>query len=129
MEFVFELVFQFLLEVLVQIGFELLAELGFRSLEDTFRKPKNVWLSTIGFCLWGAIAGGLSLLILPRSPISNLALRQANLIVTPLLVAGVMMMIGQARERRGQDLVKLDRFGYAFVFAFTMALVRYRFAA
>ena len=36
-----------------------------------------------------------------------------------------MRQIGKLRERRGQNLVKLDRFFYAFAFALAMALVRY----
>jgi len=125
MEFVFEIVLQILGEILVQAGFELVAELGFHSLADTFKKPKNPVLSTIGFILWGAMAGGISLLIFPKSLISNHAFREVNLFLTPLAVSGVMMLVGRQRGRRGQILVKLDRFGYAFAFAFAMASVRY----
>jgi len=125
MEFIFEIVLQILGEILVQVGFEFLAELGFHSLEDVFKKPRNPVLSTIGFVLWGAMAGGISLLIFPKSLISNHAFREVNLFLTPLAVSGVMMFVGRQRGRRGQTLVKLDRFGYAFVFAFAMASVRY----
>lgn len=125
MEFLFEIVLQILGEILVQVGFEFLAELGLHSLADTFEKPKNPVLSTIGFVLWGALAGGISLFIMPSSLISNLAFRKINLFLTPLAVGGVMMLVGRQRDRRGQILVKLDRFGYAFVFAFAMAIVRY----
>jgi hypothetical protein len=48
--------------------------------------------------------------------------------MTPLLVGGGMMILGRLRESKGQQLVRLDRFGYAFVFAFSMALVRFFFA-
>lgn len=125
MEFIFEIVLQILGEIIVQAGFEVVAELGFHSLEDTFKKPKNPVLSTIGFVLWGVMAGGISLLIIPKSLISNHAFREVNLFLTPLAVSGVMMLVGWWRGRRGQALVKLDRFGYAFVFAFAMASVRY----
>ena len=128
MEFIFEIVLQILGEILLQIGFEFLAELGFRILADPFKKPKNAVLSTIGFALWGAMAGGISLLIISKSPISNLAFRKINLFLTPLAVGGVMMLVGRERGKRGQILVKLDRFGYAFVFAFAMAIVRYIWA-
>lgn len=125
MEFIFEILFQFVGEILLQVVFELLAELGFRSLTDTLKRPRSPVLSTIGFVLLGAMAGGISLLILPRSPISNLAFRKINILVTPLVVGGVMMLIGRQRDKRGQTLVRLDRFGYAFVFALAMAVVRY----
>ncbi len=39
-----------------------------------------------------------------------------------------MAVIGSLRRRRGQRLVRLDRFGYAYVFALMMALARYRWA-
>jgi hypothetical protein len=128
MEFIFEIALQFLGELLLQVVFEFLAEIGFRSLEDTFKEPKNAVLSTIGFVLWGAIAGGISLLILPKSPISSLVFRKINLIMTPLIAGGIMVVLGHMRSKKGQDLVRIDRFGYAFVFAFSMAIVRYFWA-
>jgi hypothetical protein len=128
MEFIFEIVLQFLGEILLQFGFEFLAELGVHSLADTLKRPKNAMLSTIGFVLWGAMAGGISLLILPHSPISSPALRTCNVLVTPLAVGVAMMLVGRQRDKRGQTLVRLDRFGYAFAFAFAMAIVRYIWA-
>jgi hypothetical protein len=128
MEVIFEILFQLFGEILIQVLFECLAELGLHSLTDTLKKPRNPVLSTVGFVMWGAIAGGLSLLIFPHSPIASLQLRQANLLITPIIAGGVMMLIGRQRNGRGQTLVKLDRFGYAFVFAFTMAVVRFIWA-
>jgi hypothetical protein len=128
MEVIFEILFQIFGEILIQVLFECLAELGLHSLSDTLTKPRNPVLSTIGFVIWGAIAGGLSLLIFPHSPIASLQLRQANLLITPIIAGGVMMLIGRQRNARGQTLVKLDRFSYAFVFAFTMAVVRFIWA-
>jgi len=123
-----EFLFQFLGEMLLQACFELLAELGFRGLANTVRRPRSPALSTIGFILWGMIAGGLSLLIFPASPIDNPVLRRVNLIATPVAVGLVMVMIGRIRRKRGQNTVRLDHFGYAFTFAFSMALVRFIWA-
>jgi hypothetical protein len=128
MEFLVEILFQFLGEMLLQLGVELLVEIGFHSMANTLEKPRNPVLSGIGFLLWGALAGGISLIVLPHSAITNPALRQANVLVTPLAVGTMMMLIGRLRGRRGQTLVRLDRFGYAFAFALAMALVRYLFA-
>lgn len=129
MEFVFEIILQFLGELLLQAFFELLVELGFHSLADTFRRPRNSALSTVGFMLWGAMAGGISLWLFPTSPIDNPLFRKVNLILTPVALGFVMMLIGRIRLKKGQDLVRLDQFGYAFVFAFAMALVRFIWAA
>ena len=125
MELIFEFVFQVFGEFLLQAVFELLYELGFRSLADTIKRPRSPSLSAIGFLLWGAMAGGLSLLIFPASPTDDPMLRQINLFVTPVVVGIGMMLLGRLREKKGQQLVRLDRFGYAFVFAFSMALMRF----
>ena len=128
MEFVFEIVFQFLGELLLQALFELLAELGFRGLADTLRRPRHPALSALGFTLWGLLAGGISLLIFPASYIHEPLLRAANLVLTPVALGFAMMLLGRIRLKKGQDLVRLDRFGYALTFAFAMALVRYVWA-
>jgi len=128
-EFLFDAIFQFFAELLLQLLFELLTELGLRILTDPFKRRNNPILSTIGSISWGLIAGGLSALIFPRSLIHDLLLRRINLIVTPLAAGAIMTLIGRARDKRGQALVRLDRFGYAFAFAFAMAIVRYGFAA
>ena len=88
MELIFEIILQFLGEILLQFAFESLSELGLHGLAETFEKRRNPFLSTIGFALWGGLAGGLSLLIMPRSFISDLGIREANVLVTPLLVGG-----------------------------------------
>ena len=86
-------------------------------------------LSIVGFSLWGAIAGGLSLWVFPTSALHDPLFRTVNVFVTPLLVGAFMALIGQARLKRGQVLVRMDRFGYAFTFAFWMAFIRYTWAA
>lgn len=129
MEFVFEVVLQFLGEIFLQLFFELLAELGLHSLKHAARKPRDPVLATIGFAILGVIAGGISLLILPNSLIPGIELRWINLFLTPLAAGGIMMLIGRQRDKRGRALVGLDRFGYAVVFAFAMAVVRFVWAA
>ena len=83
----------------------------------------------IGFTLWGAIAGAISLWIFPQSFIHDSIFREINLIATPVAVGLVMSLIGKIRLKKGQDLERLDRFGYAFTFALAMAFVRYYWAA
>jgi hypothetical protein len=129
MEFLFEALFQFGGELILQLAFELLVELGFHSVRDTMKRPRNPVLSSIGFILLGTVAGGLSLMILPHSPIANPDLRLANLFVAPILLGVAMVLVGRLRAKKGQNLVRLDRFGYAFVFAFAMALVRFVWAS
>jgi len=120
-----EFLFEILAELLLQILFEALAELGLHSIKDTFRTQRDPFFSTIGFFLWGLLAGGISLWPFPASFVHSAPLRLANLAVTPIAAGFLMLGIGQLRIRRGDERVGLDRFGYAFVFAFGMALVRY----
>jgi len=127
MDFLFEILFQFLGEVLLQFLVEALFEIGLHALGNTFKKEKHPLLSTIGYALWGGIAGVISLLILPQSIVTGHGPRLIGLVTIPLIAGAAMMVVGQWRSRKGQDLVKLDRFGYAFVFAFVMTLVRFKF--
>jgi hypothetical protein len=82
-------------------------------------------LSTVGSFLWGLIAGGLSLLIMPEAFIESSRLRLLNLLLTPIAVGAIMALLGRLRARKGSPLVQLDHFGYAFTFAFALALVRF----
>jgi hypothetical protein len=129
MEFIFEIIFQFLGEILLQVFIEGLFEIGLHSLANVFEQPKNKLLSSIGYCLWGAIAGGLSLLIFSTSFIHSPDLKLANLFITPILIGGCMMVVGKIRTAKGDAIIGLDTFLYGFLFAFSMSLVRYMWAA
>ena len=129
MEFILEALLQFVGEIALQALFELIVELGFHSLADTFRRPRKPALSTIGFALWGIAAGALSLWLFPTSYIQDPLFRRLNLIVTPVAVGFLMTLIGKIRVKNGENLLRIDRFGYAFVFAFAMALVRFMWSA
>jgi hypothetical protein len=121
---------QFLGELVVQTVFEGLAELGlhaFRRRRPEAR-PAHPIVAAVGYLILGAAAGGLSLLILPDSLVNGLYLRIANLVLTPLALAVIMGVIGAWRRRRDQSLVRLDTFGYAYLFALALALVRFVWA-
>ena len=129
LEFLFELIFQVVFEALLQIFGELLVELGLRSATEPFadRESRNPLLAGFGYAALGLLAGGLSLIFFPRALLRGTGLHGVGLLVTPLLAGGAMSMLGAWRRRRGERLFRLDRFGYAFVFAFGMALVRFLF--
>jgi len=117
---------EFFFEILAQAAFELLAELGIRSLAEPFRRPRPVTpiLAAIGYLIYGAVAGALSLL-LPKVLVISKALRLANLIITPVACGFIMTWFGRFRERRGASTVRLDTFMYGYLFALSMAVVRY----
>lgn len=124
LEFVFQVVGEFLLQIL----FEALAELGLHSIAEPFRRPPNPWLAALGYAIFGAAAGGLSLLLLPSHLVSGEALRLVNLVVTPVAVGLLMCIFGSWRSRRGQAVLRIDRFSYGYLFALSLALVRFWFA-
>lgn len=124
LEFIFEVLGEFLLQV---FG-EALIEIGFHSLAEPFRRPANPWLAAIGYALFGAILGGISLLAFPNNLVPA-AWRVANLVATPMAVGGIMAVMGVWRARRGQRVLRIDRFAYGYLFALSIALVRFYFAA
>ncbi len=124
MEFLFELIFEFAIQFVV----EFLFELGLHSIGEPFRRRPDPWLAALGYALLGAIAGGLSLFVFPQQFITE-PMRLANLVLTPLAAGAAMMAVGAWRSKRGDARLRIDRFGYGYLFALAMALVRYRFAS
>ena len=127
MEFIIELLFELFGEWLLQIAFELLAEFGWRRLSGPFHKSAHPALASVGYAVFGAIAGALSLWLVPTLFIASPVGRAVNVLVTPVLAGASMALLGAWRRRREQSTVLLDRFAYAFIFAMAMALVRLRF--
>ncbi|WP_260928177.1 hypothetical protein [Novosphingobium sp. 9] len=128
MEFLFEILFQFIGEIVLQFLVGVCFELGLRGLARVLRWVPTPPIAAAWITLGGVAAGGISLLILPHSALHAPVLRLVNLAVTPTLAGAMMMGLGRFRARKGQALVRLDRFGYAFLFAFAMALTRYNWA-
>jgi hypothetical protein len=123
-----EVLFQLVLEIVVQIAGEALAEAGIRSLGEPFRKPPNPWLASLGYAIFGALAGAVSLAIVPQLVHSE-SLRLLTLALAPLAAGIFMVCMGAWRARRGEPLLRIDRFAYAYLFALTFALVRFAWAA
>lgn len=128
LEFVFELVFEVLGEVLLAIVFEALAEAGVHVTRNPTKEPPRPWLAAIGYAVLGAIAGGISLVIVPHLFMASQKTQLLNLVIAPVFAGAAMSALGAWRKNRGQDLIRLDRFAYGWLFAFSMALVRFCFA-
>ena len=122
-------IFQFLGELLLQMVFEAIAELFGHAVKEPFRRPRPIrpWLAAIGYLIFGAAAGGLTVWLLPELFIKAEWLRVANLLLTPLAAGLIMEAIGSWRERREKEVLRLESFAYGFCFAFSMAVVRYAF--
>lgn len=123
-----EAIFEILGEFLLQVLSEALVELGFHSLAEPFQKPPNPWLAAIGYALFGAILGGLSLLVFPNNLVPE-PWRLVNLVATPFVVGGLMVAMGAWRARRGQPVLRIDKFVYGYLFALALALVRFFFSS
>jgi hypothetical protein len=122
-----EVVIEIVGELLIQVVFEVLAEFGLHSVKETSRKRPNPTLAVFGYVLLGAAAGGVSLLLAPTSLVPE-EWRVANLVLVPLIAGAAMVGLGAWRAKRGQSLVRLDRFVYGYLFALALAAVRFQFA-
>ncbi|BBN87411.1 hypothetical protein [Azospira sp. I09] len=122
-----EIIIQIVGEFLLQAILEVLGELGLRTVAEPFSKPPNPYVAAWGYAIFGLLAGGLSLLLLPHHLVEA-GWRWANLLVTPLAAGLLMSLLGAWRAGRGQTLLRIDRFAYGFLFALALALVRFRFA-
>lgn len=127
MEIIAELLLGFIVEVVIPVVAEIAFDVLLHSLGQPFvaRERRNSVLTGIGYCLFGLILGGLSLLVFPRSFVRSERFHGINLLITPLVAGLVMGAIGRWRERHGQAILRFDSFVYGFVFAFAMALVRF----
>lgn len=131
LEFLFEVVGEFLLQAVIEV----LVELGVHSLAEPFRRRPSPWLAAFGYTIFGAAAGGLSLLLFPQhlTPEDPQHLtpedwRIAHLLATPVAVGIGMMLLGRWRARRGDTVLRIDRFACGYLFALSLALVRFVFA-
>lgn len=123
-EFLLQLLFEFLLQA---FG-ELLMELGLHAMKEPFQDPPTPSIAAIGYLLIGLLVGGLSLLIFHQHFIQAPLGRWLNLLLTPVLAGLAMAQIGAWRARRGQRVLRIDRFAYGYLFALGFALIRFTFA-
>jgi hypothetical protein len=123
-----EILLELLAELLFQIIGEVLVEVGLHSLAQPFRRQPNVWLAALGYTLIGALLGALSLWVLPDHVTRDGWPRLLNLTVSPVIAGLVMTLLGRWRARRGDTVLRIDRFACGYLFALAVAVVRFNFA-
>lgn len=123
-----EVLFQLLGEFLLQIFGEALLELGLHALKEPLRQPPRPWLAALGYALFGAMLGGLSLLVVPQHLTPAGLGRFVNLVLTPVAVGACMGAIGAWRAKRGDQVLRIDSFAYGYLLALAFALIRFCFA-
>ncbi len=129
MEIIFEVIFGFFGELVLQLIGEILIEVGLHSVAEPFRKKPSPWLAAIAYALFGAVLGALSLLVFPDYLMANKGLRVANAALSPIVAGLSMAALGAWRARRGQAVLRIDKFAYGYLFALGFALVRFWFAS
>ena len=129
MEFLFEILFEFFGEFLLQVLVQVFVEIGWHSLAEPFRKQPSPWLAAVGYAIFGTVIGGLSLLVFPHFLMANKSLRLANAVLSPIAAGLSMAAMGAWRARRGQTVLRVDKFSYGYVFALSWGLVRFFFAS
>ena len=127
MDLLFEVVLQLVGELLLQLVGEILFELGFHSMAEVRKKPFEAHpaIATFGYVLWGALLGFISYFPFPNSFIHSSQVQIFNLIASPIIVGLVMVKIGEKRIAREENSLRIHRFSYGFLMAFTFGLVRW----
>ena len=120
-------------EFLLQLILEALVELGARGVASVFKDrpahtPLHPILAGLAYAVLGAGLGALSLHFFPTALARAGWLGIMNLVVVPVLAGLAMNALGAWRLRRDQNIIRLDRFGYAYLFALAMAAVRFFWA-
>ena len=107
---------------------ELLVELGLQSLAQPFRREPNIWAAALGYLLLGGLVGAGSVWLMPQHLMRDGWPRLLNLVATPVLAGLAMALLGRWRARRGDPVLRIDRFACGYLFALAVAVVRYNFA-
>ncbi len=121
MEFILEIIIEVILQIILELGFDL----TFRNTTLSSKKIDSGLASFFSYAILGFALGSLTLAFHREHFITNLTLRKINLIVTPLLMGFIMSYRGKVIRRKGHETIRLETFGYGFIFAFTLGLARY----
>ena len=88
----------------------------------TETERRDGWL--LLFAVFGAILGGISLLIFPKVLLPTVGLRIANLILTPVLAGGMSAFVAKMGSLPGPQ----THFWRGFCFALPFGLIRFMYA-
>lgn len=127
---------EFLLEALLELIAAAILDLASRALLGLFKGVAealkgNRVLIGIAYALLGALAGALSILILPHPLIHReqpIRFHGISLLVSPIVAGFVLSAVGGILRRLGKKVTPVETFGYGFAFALGMAVIRFFFA-
>jgi hypothetical protein len=127
---------ELLLEAFLEVIAAAVLDLASRALLDLFTslgeaiKDSRV-LTGFMYTLLGALAGALSLVVLPHLLIHRehpIRFHGISLIISPIISGLVLSSVGAVMRRWGKKVTPVETFGYGFAFALGMALIRFFFA-
>ena len=127
-----EIIFELLAELVFEIVLQGIFELGGRGIVSMFRRDDatvNPWLAICGYVFMGAIAGSISIWLIPMHLLKSPVPQILYLAITPIALGCIFEMFGRWKANHDKPRYAMDRFSYGFTFALTMGLVRYFFAA
>lgn len=120
-------IFEIFGEALLQILMEIIAALLSRAIRKLFVISRRLGPELIALIL--AVAGGaaglFSLMIFPHPLVHPSRFHGVSLLISPVATGLVMALIGRTIRRRGWKPVRIESFGYGFVFALAMQLIRF----
>jgi len=118
---------EILLEFVVPLFAEFLAELALHELGRIpwMRKTGRVVLTAIMYLGVGLVAGFISILIFPKAFARSSTVPGISLVITPILGGLLMSYIAWLRVRTWDWTIRLETFGYGFLFAFAMTWLRF----
>ncbi len=118
-------------EVLFEVIFEIagvgLASLLMRATSKLFNtiSELNPIATTFVLGALGLLVGSLSVVAYPHPLVPPSRFHGVSVIVSPLITGFAMSQLGRLLRNHGRKVMPIETFGYGFVFAFSMALVRF----
>jgi hypothetical protein len=120
---------ELLFEVFFQIALEAMVALIVRSVRNVFEKSNAIdpILAAISYLSLGTVFGIASLRLFPHPLFHPSRFHGISLLISPVVTGFVMSQVGLVIRRKGKHAVRIESFGYGFMFALGVAIVRFIF--
>jgi hypothetical protein len=117
-------------EAFIESAAAALVDLALRALTRIFpaSHPRPEF-AALGYAFLGAVAGGLSVFVVPHPLVRPSRFHGISVVVSPFVTGLTMASVGLLLRRQGKKITGIESFAYGFSFALGMALVRYFFVS
>jgi hypothetical protein len=122
---------ELLLEVVFEVALESIVALIVRSVRNAVEESKAIGtiLAGAGYFLLGVLLGAASLAVHPHPLFHPSKFHGVSLLASPIITGLVMSQVGSVLRRHGKRPVRIESFGYGFMFALGWAIIRFIFAS